>query len=574
MRTTNFDKLIPIADWLPRYQRKQLPGDLMAGLIVTIVLIPQAMAYAMLAGLPPQAGLYSCLLPILLYTLFGSSRMLAVGPVGLMSLMTAEVIAEMAPANDGEALLIAVTLALLAGLVLLTMRLFRFGAILNFLSHPVISGFSSAAALMIGLSQLKHLLGLDIPRGANLFQMTQYIASHYDLVNWVALTLGSSAIALLLLIRGPLKKVLQSLSLPPSLISSATKSGPLWVVLLSLLLSWYFELNQLYQLAIIGEIPQGLPTFSLPTFDWPLYQQLSTAALLIALIGYLESVSVGKALASRKRQKIDPNQELMGLGMANLGSALSGGYPVAGGFGRSMVNASAGANSQLASLITALLLGVTLIFLTPYLYYLPRAVLAAIIIIAVSALIDLKTLKQTWRYNRSDCASLIATFFAVLVTGLETGILFGAALSIALYLHRSSHPHTAIVGRINGSEHFRNIDRHDAETYPNILLLRIDENLYFANTNFLEDRIINLVVDNREIEQVVLICSSISFIDSSALESLETIIEHLRNGGVTLHFAEIKGPVMDQLKKTHFLDQLGNGKIFLSTHEAVEALTQ
>jgi sulfate permease, SulP family len=572
MALHNLTGFLPIFEWLPNYQRAALPGDIMAGVIVTIVLIPQAMAYAMLAGLPPQLGLYSCVLPIILYSALGSSRVLAIGPVGLMSLMTAEILAEMNPASRAEMILIGTTLALLAGIVLLTMRLVRFGAILNFLSHPVISGFTSASAILIAFSQLKHLLGLDMPRGLNLFEIIAFVARNSTLINWMAAIIGVVSILIILWLRGPLNHLLARLRLPAPLVNSIGKTGPLCVVVLSILITRQFALDQQSALAIVGAIPKGLPTLAMPPVDWPFWKELLPGALLIAVIGFLESVSVGKALASRKRQKIDANQELLGLGAANLGAAFSGGYPVAGGFGRSMVNFSSGANTPLASLITAGLMALSLMFLTPFLYYLPRTTLAAIIIVAVAGLIDFKTLRHTWNYDKADATSLIATFIAVLTAGLEPGIAFGAALSIALYLHRSSEPHMAIVGRVDDTEHFRNVERHPVTTYPHILALRIDENLYFANTNYLEDKIMNLVVDNKDVDHVVLVCSSISFIDSSALESLEMIIERLRNAGVTLHFAEIKGPVMDHLGKTDFLSRLGDGKVFLSIHEAIEYL--
>lgn len=572
MALHNLTRLLPIFEWLPNYHRAALPGDIMAGVIVTIVLIPQAMAYAMLAGLPPQLGLYSCVLPIILYSALGSSRVLAIGPVGLMSLMTAEILATMNPSGWEETILIGTTLALLAGIVLLSMRLARLGAILNFLSHPVISGFTSASAILIACSQLKHLLGLDMPRGLNLFEIIAFVARNSALINWTAAIIGIGSILIILWLRGPLSHLLARLRLPAPLADSIGKTGPLCVVALGIVISWQLGLDQQSRLAIVGAIPKGLPTLAMPPIDWPFWKELLPSALLIAVIGFLESVSVGKALASRRRQKIDANQELLGLGAANLGAAFSGGYPVAGGFGRSMVNFSSGANTPLASMITAGLMALSLMFLTPLLYHLPRTVLAAIIIVAVAGLIDLKTLKHTWNYDKADAASLIATFVAVLTAGLEPGIAFGAALSIALYLHRSSQPHIAIVGRVGNTEHFRNVERHPVTTYPHILALRIDENLYFANTNYLEDKIMTLVVDNKDVDHVVLVCSSISFIDSSALESLELIIERLRNAGVTLHLAEIKGPVMDHLKKTDFLSRLGEGKVFLSTHEAVEYL--
>jgi len=558
---------IPILEWLPTYKRAQLPGDLLAGIIVAIVLIPQSMAYAMVAGLPPQVGLYASVLPLLFYSLLGSSRTMAVGPVGLMSLMTGSLLAEMGINDTAQLLSIAVLLALLSGFTLLFMRLLKLGSVINFLSHPVISGFTSAAAILIMFSQLKHLFGIEIPSELGVIEKIGFTFSNSDQINATTLVIGLLSIVFLILIRSPLAN---KLAIKAGGILG--KSAPLVVVVTGIFFTATFQLAESYGVAIVGAIPAGLPELKIPAFDQSLWQQILPGAMLIAVVGFLESISVAKALASRRREKIDANQELLALGASNISSAFSGGYPVAGGLGRSMVNFSSGANTPLASIITALLLAFALICLTPYLYNLPRAVLSAIIIVAVSALIDLETFKKAWRYDRADAASFLATFFAVLIIGIELGILLGAIISISLYLHRSSQPHIAVVGRIAGSEHFRNIDRHDVETHPHILALRIDENLYFANTNYLEDKIMGMIVDDSQIKELILICSAINFIDTSALDSLEVTIDRLRNAGVTVHLAEVKGPVMDKLKKSHFLAQLGEGKVFLSTHDAFTAL--
>lgn len=566
MPSQKIKSFIPILEWLPSYKRTQLPGDLLAGIIVAIVLIPQSMAYAMVAGLPPQVGLYASVLPLLLYSLLGSSRTMAVGPVGLMSLMTGSLLVEMGISDPNQLLTTAALLALLSGLSLIVMRLLKLGSVINFLSHPVISGFTSAAAILIMFSQLKHLLGIDMPTGLGLTEKIGFSLSNIDQINSVTLLIGLFSISLLILIRGPFSRMLAS-----STGAVLGKSAPLVAVIVGILIAATFQLSESYDVAIVGVIPDGLPELRIPEFDILLWEEILPGAVLIAVVGFLESISVAKALASRRREKIDPNQELLALGASNLSSAFSGGYPVAGGLGRSMVNFSSGANTPLAGMITALLLAFALICLTPYLYHLPRAVLSAIIIVAVSALIDLKTFKKAWRYDRADAASLLTTFFAVLIIGVELGILLGAVISISLYLHRSSQPHIAIVGRIAGSEHFRNIDRHDVETHPHILALRIDENLYFANTNYLEDKIMGMIVDNSEIKELILICSAINFIDTSALDSLEVTIDRLKNAGVTVHLAEVKGPVMDKLKKSNFLAHLGTGQIFLSTHDAFSA---
>ncbi|MEE9356629.1 MAG: sulfate permease, partial [Methylococcaceae bacterium] len=498
MDVKSLEKFIPLLQWLPEYQSKDLSGDIIAGTIVTIVLIPQAMAYAMLAGLPPQFGLYSCIAPIVLYSVLGTSRTLAVGPVGLMSLMTATALSSL-NLPESQLKLAALTLALLVGIILILMRIIRLGAFINFLSHPVISGFTSAGALLIAFSQLKHLLGLPVPSGLAWHKGLIYMATNLEEINWITAALGIGGILLLLGIRSGIPKILTRLGTPATLVNILSKSGPLLVVIVGTLLSRIFDLRSHAGVSIVGAIPAGLPAIAVPYFDWTLWQMLLQSAALIAVIGFLESVSVAKALASRRRQKINPNQELLALGAANIGAAFSGGYTVAGGFGRSMINFTSGANTPLASLITAVLVAFSLLFLTPLFYYLPHAVLAAIIMLAVFALIDVDSIRHTWTYNKADTAALITTFIAVLIIGLEPGILFGAGLSIALYLHQSSRPHLAIVGRVGESEHFRNVDRHPVTTYPDILALRIDENLYFANTHYLEDKILELVVDNKEV---------------------------------------------------------------------------
>ena len=563
---------IPLLSWLPSYSKALLPGDIMAGSIAAIVLLPQAMAYAMLAGLPPQSGLYSCILPILLYAVLGSSRILAVGPVGLTSLMVGSVIAGLNLGSEAEIVFVAVNLALLSGGLLVLMFVFRFGSIVNFISYPVLSGFTSAAALIIGVSQLKHLLGIDVARGAHFYETITNLVNAAHTINLATTTLGIAGIAVILGIRTAILNRFLVALLPKMIYAVVSKSGPLIAVIGGIVFVWAFKLDRFSGVSIVGEIPSGLPGLLIPRGDWELFGQLLPMATVIAIVGFLSSVSVAKALASKNRQKIDANQELLALGCANIGAAFSGGYPVAGGLGRSMVSFSAGANTQLASMLTALLIAVSLIFLTPLLYYLPRAVLAAIIIVAVFGLFDLKTLKHVWVYDKSEAACLLITFFAVLIIGIEWGIFLGALVSIGIHLRRSSEPHIAIVGRVGNTEHFRNIERHSVTTCSHVIAMRVDENLYFANTSFLEDYIMALIADHQQAKHLVLICSAVNKIDSSALELLDTLIERLRYVGVSLHLAEVKGPVMDRLKKTSFLARLEPGQVFLSTHVAMQTL--
>ena len=561
-----------LPNWVTDYKKTELSGDLIAGIIVAVVLVPQSMAYGLLAGLPPQVALYSSVLPLLLYAIFGSSKTLAVGPVGLMSLMTGATLIELNITNIEDMVSTAHTLALLVGLILLLMRVARVGAIINFLSHPVISGFVSASALIIALSQIKHILGLDIPRGLPAYESAYLIISQLFQSNLATAIIGLGSLFLLWAFKSPLFTFLKKHTSNEALIQFVSKSGPLVAVVVSILAVYYMNLNTHENVAIIGSIPPGLPSFILPNLEYSLLKELLPSAFLIALIGYLESVSIGKSMASQKRQKIDSNKELIGLGTANIASAISGGYPVAGGFGRSMVNFSAGANSPLASIITAGLVALTLIILTPLFFFLPKAALGAIIVLAVIPLIDAHTLKHAWSYDRTDAFSMLVTFFTVLIIDVESGIIAGIIMSIGLYLFRSSQPHVAIVGQVGNTEHYRNIDRHKVKTDEHILAMRIDENLYFANTNFLEDTIMTHVADNSALDHVVLICNSISYIDTSALESLDDIHYRLEKAGIKLHLAEIKGPVMDKLKQTEFIEKLGAENIYLSTHQAMQAL--
>ncbi len=564
---------LPILDWLPGYSRQALTSDGIAGLIVAIMLVPQGMAYALLAGLPPEVGLYASIVPLVFYGLLGSSRALAVGPVAIVSLMVAATLGEIAESGTAGYLGGAVLLAFLSGAILLGMGLARLGFLINFLSHPVISGFSSAAALVIGFSQLKHLLGFDIPRSHLITETIAHAIGHIGQTNVATLAVAASAFAILLVFRNRLTGWSKAVRLGDGLADAVGKTGPLVAVLITTVAVWALGLDMRANVSIVSQIPAGLPPLTVPTFDLTLVQTLLPSALLISLVGFLESVSVAKSLASKRRQKIDANQEMIALGAANIGASFTGGYPVTGGFSRSLVNFTSGAVTPLASIITAVLIAITVLVLTPLLYFLPKATLAVIIVVAVSNLIDVKSLREAWTYNKADAASLIATFIAVLALGIEWGIVAGVGLSIALYLWRTSRPHMAEVGRVGETEHFRNVLRHEVETHPALLAIRVDESLYFANTAYLEDELLARVADHGEIEHLVLIMSAVNFIDTSALETLESLTERLHDAGVALHLAEIKGPVMDRLQRVGFLDKLRGGQVFLSTHDAVSTLT-
>ena len=562
-------RYFPILSWGRQYDGETFANDAVAAVIVTIMLIPQSLAYALLAGLPAQVGLYASIAPLVLYGIFGTSRALAVGPVAVVSLMTAAAVGELASQGTPEYYAAAIVLALLSGLMLTAMGLLRLGFLANFLSHPVISGFITASGLIIAASQLKHILG--IPAGGhNLIEVARALALNITETNLPTLIIGVGAVAFLFWVRKQLKPLLIRIGLPAKLADVVAKAGPVAAVAVTTGATYGLGLHT-QGVDIVGAVPQGLPPLKVPSLDFDLWSQLALSALLISIVGFVESVSVAQTLAAKRRQRIDPDQELVGLGASNIGAAFTGGYPVTGGFARSVVNFDAGAQTPAAGILTAVGIALAALFLTPLLYYLPTATLAATIIVAVLSLIDLGALKRTWIYSKTDFAAMAATIGLTLTVGVDAGIVAGVALSVALHLYRSSKPHYAVVGQVPGTEHFRNVNRHNVVTAPNVLSLRVDESLYFPNARFLEDTIYDRIAGDKQIEHVVLQCTAVNVIDASALESLEAINERLHAAGVTLHLSEVKGPVMDGLRRTHFLDDL-NGRVFLTQVDAMQAL--
>uniref|UniRef100_UPI00356731F8 SulP family inorganic anion transporter n=1 Tax=Sulfitobacter sp. TaxID=1903071 RepID=UPI00356731F8 len=560
MKTT-LTRYLPILTWGREYNRSALSGDLVAALIVTIMLIPQSLAYALLAGLPAEAGLYASIAPIILYTIFGTSRALAVGPVAVVSLMTAAALSNIVEQGTMGYAVAALSLAALSGIILLAMGLFRLGFVANFLSHPVIAGFITASGIIIAASQLKHILGINA-EGHTLLDLVISLTQHLSETNWITALIGILATGFLFWVRKGLKPLLQRFGLSDGLTGVFVKTGPVAVVVATTAAVWALGLAD-KGVKIVGDVPQSLPPLTLPSFSPELLGQLLLPAFLISIIGFVESISVAQTLAAKKRQRIDPNQELIGLGAANIGASLTGGFPVTGGFSRSVVNYDAGAETPAAGAFTAVGLAIAALALTPLIYFLPKATLAATIIVAVLSLVDFSILKRSWNYSKADFAAVLATMVLTLLLGVEAGVSAGVGLSILLHLYKSSTPHIAEVGQVPGTEHYRNILRHDVLTDPAIVTLRVDESLYFANARFLEEKIHNRVAADKNIRHVILQCSAINEIDLSALESLEAINARLREMGVQLHLSEVKGPVMDRLKREHFLAEL-TGKVFLS----------
>jgi len=559
----------PILDWGGNYNSGALTNDLIAAIVVTLMLIPQSLAYAMLAGLPPQVGLYASILPLVAYTIFGTSRTLAVGPVASGSLMTAVAVGNIAAQGSFDYYLAAISLAFISGLILVVMGFFRMGFLANFLSHPVISGFVIASGILIAAGQLKHILGVR-GSGQNLIEISLGLIPQLGKISQPTLLVGVAVIGYLVLMRMHLKSLLLRLGVNPRVAGIILKSSPILAVVITTLVSWRYSLDAI-GVRIVGSIASGLPPFTMPSFDPDLWRSLAGSALLISVIGFVESVSVAQTLAAKRRQRITPDQEMIALGTANIASALSGGFPVNGGFARSVVNFEAGAETPAAGAFTAIGITAATIFLTPLLFFLPQATLAATIIVAVLSLIDPGVIKRTWIYSKSDFAAMFATIMLTLLEGIVIGILSGVALSILIHLYRTSRPHWAIVGQVPGTEHFRNILRHTVVTSPFVLNLRVDESLYFPNARFLEDKVQTLVAENPAVRHVVLMCPAVNSIDASALESLEAINARLRDSDVKLHFSEIKGPVMDQLQRSHFLEEL-SGSVFLSQYDAFATL--
>lgn len=559
----------PILDWGRRYNRQTLSSDLIAAVIVTIMLIPQSLAYALLAGLPPEVGLYASVLPLIAYAVFGTSSALAVGPVAVVSLMTAAAVGRVATQGTIDYASAAIMLALLSGVMLVLMGMLRLGFIANFLSHPVISGFITASGLIIATSQVGGLLGIKT-EGHALPQLIGSIIEHIGEINLDTAAVGGVALVLLLWIRLDLKNWLKRFGVPKGLATVIVRAGPVLVVFLTMAWSALMDLGS-KGVALVGQVPQGLPMLSLPSFDVAIIQQLALPALIISIVGFVESISVAQTLAAKRRERITPNQELIGLGASNIAAAIGGGYPVTGGFARSVVNFDAGAATPAAGAFTAIGIASATLMLTPFLAILPKATLAATIVIAVLTLVDFSMLKRAWTYSKADFAAVAITLVGTLLLGVETGISLGVGASILVFLYRSSQPHAAVVGLVPGTEHYRNVKRHKVETVPGVLSIRIDESLYFANARYLEDLVINQVAANPGLTDIVLMCSAVNAIDMSALESLEAIHARLSDLKVRLHLSEVKGPVMDRLLGTEFLAHL-SGQIHLSQHQAMLAI--
>lgn len=545
-------KYFPFLEWLINYRKVDLKGDISAGLTVAVMLIPQGMAYALLAGLPPIIGLYASVLPLLVYALFGTSRQLAVGPVAMVSLLVASGLGNLATPGSAQFVQLAIILALMVGLIQLLMGIGRMGFLVNFLSHPVISGFTSAAALIIGFSQLKHLLGVSIPRSHYIHETIWQAISQISEINPITFSIGLGSVILLMVLKR----------------WRPVFPGALMVVVIGAVAAWGLNLTDA-GVKVVGAVPEGLPALSLPQFNMAQLTDLLPVALTIALVGFMESIAVAKNFAAKHRYSIDANQELVGLGLANIAGGFFSSYPVTGGFSRTAVNDQAGAQSGLASIISAIMVAITLLFLTPLFYYLPTASLAAIIMVAVFGLVDIQEARHLFAIKKSDFYLLLLAFFATLILGIEEGILVSVAASLVLVIRRTTRPHTALLGKISGSDIYRNLDRYPNAKSPNgIGIIRIDAALYFANCAFLKAQI-DALAETANLRAIVLDASSVNDIDASADAMLHSIVRDLSDRHIGFYLANVKGPVRDVLRRSGLYKVLGEDHFFFSINDAV-----
>jgi SulP family sulfate permease len=551
---------IPILNWGPEYSSGLFKSDLAAGLTVGVMLIPQGMAYAMIAGLPPIYGLYASTIPLIIYALLGTSRQLAVGPVAMVSLLTAAGVGTLAQSGTAEFIALAIVLALMVGTIQFLMGAFRLGFLVNFLSHPVISGFTSAAALIIGLSQLKHLLGIQIPRSHHVHEIIGHAIGKWSEINPYAVGIGLVGI---LIIVG-IKKIHRSI--PAQLVA----------VIFGVLAVWIGGMTA-YGVKIVGDIPAGLPAFKFSGFELDQAKSLLPIALTIAFVSFMESIAVAKAIqAKRKNYKVSANQELMALGIANIAGSFFQSYPVTGGFSRTAVNDQAGAKTGMASIISAALVILTLLFLTPLFYYLPNAILASVILVAVAGLIDYKEAIKLWKVDRTDFFMLIITFFTTLAFGIEQGIGVGVILSLVLLIFRTAYPHHAELGQVPGTEAYRNKNRFkDVIVRDDLVIMRFDAQLYFANIDHFQKALDNYIdLKKGPIKAVILNFESINNIDSSGLHFIEEIHEATERGHMSLLFTGVKGPVRDKMQKSDLLEKIGDEQFFLTVQNAVDSIDQ
>jgi len=550
------NRWLPFLDWIKQYDlREDLKGDVTAGVIVAIMLIPQGMAYAMLAGLPPVMGLYASTIPLILYALFGTSRQLSVGPVAMVSLLIYTGVSGLAEPGSEQYISLVFLLALMVGVIQLLMGVFKIGAISKYISHAVISGFTSAAAIIIGMSQLEKLIGVEIEASKNVFLILAEIAVRINEIHLPTFIIGVASILILIVFKKKVKKI----------------PGALVVVVSMIGIVGYFQLNEI-GVSIVELVPEGLPALTVPTLDLNLLNALLPIAVTISIIGFIESYAMAKVIATKEKYPIHANKELKGLGIANIGTSFFSGFPVTGGFSRSAVNYDSGARTGMASIITAVLILLTLLFFTSWFYYLPQAVLAAIIIVAVYGLIDVKEAVHLWHIKRMDAVSLFVTFSATLLINIEAGIATGVVFSILVFVYNSSKPHMTELGFRKQNQTYRNVTRYpDAEIREDILIVRIDASIYFANISYIEEQLNELIYEKKKLQTIILDLSGVNDIDGVAIDDLSHWIDHLQDEGINIYLAQVKGPVRDLLKKAGWNDKFGGNIEHATIESALES---
>jgi sulfate permease, SulP family len=573
LRVDNWQSYVPLLGTLKRYRREDFSHDLVAGLVVGVVTVPQAIAYAFLAGLPAQAGLYASLVPMVIYAVLGSSRHLVVGPVAVSALMVAAAIGQYAPQYGQSYLALSTVLCLQSGIFLWLLRLSQMGGLVNLLSHPVITGFINAAAILIIVSQLPAITGIGGGDATDPFSQVLDLAARLDQVNPVAAGLALGCLALLWLVPRYGVALWRLFQRDADDEHPVSRTGPIAVTVVAAAAVWGWNLDAEFGVAVVGVLPAGLPDLTLPPFHWQMWLDVAPASAMIAVVAYVESYSIGTTLATRERTRVNAHQELIALGAANIGAAFTGAYPVAGSFSRSVLGYQTGARSQVAALVCMVVIIITLLFLTPLFAPLPHAALAAIVVISVVGIVDVQSMRRHWRVYREDSITELVTLFTVLAFGVETGLITGVALSIAFFVRTSSRPHIAIVGRIPNTEHFRSARRYDVETFAHVAAIRIDENVYFANANQVENKLLKIIQRRPGTRHVLLVMSAVNMIDVSGLELFYRLNENLESMGIKLHLSEVKGPVMEQFEATDFIMKL-TGSVFFTTDQAMRDLAE
>ena len=554
-----FKKYIPILSWLPNYNKEALSGDLSAGLTVGVMLIPQGIAYAMIAGLPPIYGLYTAMTPQVIYAVFGTSRQLSVGPTAMDSLIVAAGITSIATVNPDNYIAAAILLAFLMGVMQLAFGVFKLGFLVNFLSKPVISGFTSAAAIIIGLNQLKHVFGIEIPRSNQAHSLLYDAGIAINSTNLVTLCIGSGTILTIIFLKKYLNKIPAALT----------------VVVVSILIVPFFHLD-LYGVKITGSIPTGIPMPSLPDFSQNYFQDLLPLALTLSLIAFMEAISQAKAIEDKHNDyKVDANQELIALGLSNIIGSVFKSYPATGGFSRTAVNNQSGAKTGMSFIIAAGLVAITLLFLTPLFYYLPKAVLGGIIIVAVLGLINIKYPIKLWKYKKDDLIMLLVTFAVTLSIGIKEGIIVGVILSLGFLIFRSTRPHIAECARIEGTNYFKNVERFDTTGRKDVLILRLDGQLYFANTNYFKDQLNDMIAKKgSDLNLVILNAEAINHMDSSAVQMLNQTIKELCKKEIYFAVAGAIGPLRDIIFNSGLSETIGKEMMFADVNKALECLDE